>query len=426
MKAMQNSNTGWLGEIPYSWKLSKISSIYELRNTKVSDYDYAPLSVTMQGILPQLESAAKTNAHDDRKLVKKGDFVINSRSDRRGSCGVSSYDGSVSLINTVMKPRDEMNPDYYNWLFHTTQFADEFFRWGHGIVADLWTTNWQDMKHIDIPVPSLDEQKIIAEYLNIIIPELDALYSDISNQILTLEEYKKSVITKAVTKGLNPDVVMKDSGIEGVGEIPEHWEIKRAKYICDSLTKGNGITKENVKEDGDIQCVRYGEIYSKYEGSFYKCYSLTNLECISSPKKIYKGDILFAGTGELIEEIGKNVVYMGENPCLAGGDIVVMKHSQNPIFFNYALNSTYSQMQKSRGKAKLKVVHISATDIGNILVALPPITEQEQIALYLEKRCSEINETIKDKQQQLEILEQYKKSLIYEYVTGKKEVPANE
>ena len=104
MAEMKDSGTTWLGMIPKDWELSKISSIYELRMQKVSDKDYPPLSVTMNGIVPQLASAAKTNAHDDRKLVKKGDFAINSRSDRRGSCGVSEYDGSVSLINTVMKP----------------------------------------------------------------------------------------------------------------------------------------------------------------------------------------------------------------------------------------------------------------------------------------------------------------------------------
>ena len=186
MAEMKDSGTAWLGMIPKDWELSKISSIYELRTQKVSDKDYPPLSVTMNGIVPQLDSAAKTNAHDDRKLVKKGDFAINSRSDRRGSCGVSEYDGSVSLINTVMKPRDEMNPDYYNWLFHTIQFADEFYKWGHGIVDDLWTTNWQDMKHIDIPVPTLDEQKVIADYLNKAIPEIDALHTDIEKQIETL------------------------------------------------------------------------------------------------------------------------------------------------------------------------------------------------------------------------------------------------
>ena len=422
MAEMKDSGVAWLGDIQNNWKLSKISNIYELRIQKVSDKDYPPLSVTMNGIVPQLDSAAKTNAHDDRKLVKKGDFVINSRSDRRGSCGVSGSDGSVSLINTVMKPREEMNSDYYNWLFHTVQFADEFYKWGHGIVDDLWTTNWQNMKHIDIPVPALTVQKKIADYLNKRIPEIDVLHSDIKQQIETLEEYKKSIITEAVTKGLNPNAEMKDSGIEGIGLIPANWKIKRAKYIADSLSKGYGITKEDVLEDGNIQCVRYGDIYSKYDSTLVKCVSMTNAERISSPKYIAKGDILFAGTGELVEEIGKNVVYMGDEPCLAGGDIVVMEHSENPIFLNYAMNSLYSQQQKSKGKAKLKVVHISATDIGNILVVLPPINEQKEIAKLLDIKCSEINKAIADKKQQLETLIQYKKSLIYEYVTGKKEV----
>ena len=121
----KNSGSQWLGNIPSSWETGVIGSLYALRNTKVSDEDYPPLSVTMRGVLPQLDKVAKTDAHDARKLVLKGDFAINSRSDRRGSCGISDYDGSVSLINTVLVPRGKMNPQYYNWLFHTVQFADE-------------------------------------------------------------------------------------------------------------------------------------------------------------------------------------------------------------------------------------------------------------------------------------------------------------
>ena len=116
MREIKNSKQKWLGDIPENWELSTINSLYSLRNEKVSDRDYPPLSVTMKGIVPQLETAAKTDAHDDRKLVKKGDFAINSRSDRRGSCGISDYDGSVSLINTILEPRDEMIPEYYEWL----------------------------------------------------------------------------------------------------------------------------------------------------------------------------------------------------------------------------------------------------------------------------------------------------------------------
>ena len=146
----KDSGIEWIGRIPETWEVTKLNTLYTQRIEKVSDKDYPPLSVTMQGILPQLENAAKTNNGDDRKLVRVGDFAINSRSDRRGSCGISPYEGSVSLINTILKPRNEMNPRYYNWLFHSSLFSDEFYKWGHGIVDDLWTTGWQDMKKISI------------------------------------------------------------------------------------------------------------------------------------------------------------------------------------------------------------------------------------------------------------------------------------
>lgn len=189
----------WIKFIPEHWNVARIGSVYKNRNVKVSDKDYPPLSVTMQGIVPQLESAAKTDAHDDRKLVCKGDFAINSRSDRRGSCGISPMDGSISLINTVLCPLHNMNPKYFNWLFHTVEFADEFYKWGHGIVDDLWTTNWQDMKNILIPQPPLDEQAEIAEFLDNKCAEIDSIISDKKVILETLEEYKKSIIYEYVT-----------------------------------------------------------------------------------------------------------------------------------------------------------------------------------------------------------------------------------
>ena len=196
---MKDSGLEWLGEIPDKWRLSRIGSVYELRNLKVSDKDYIPLSVTKKGVVPQLETAAKTNAHDDRKLVKKGDFVINSRSDRRGSCGISSYEGSVSLINTILAPLGEMNPRYYDWLFHTMQFGDEFYKWGHGIVDDLWTTNWWDMKKITIPVPDLEKQEKIASFLDEKCAEIDSIIETKKEQLTILDEYKKAIIYEYVT-----------------------------------------------------------------------------------------------------------------------------------------------------------------------------------------------------------------------------------
>ena len=202
MREMKDSGIEWIGAIPQDWQLSKIGSLYTQRNEKVSDKDYQPLSVTMQGILPQLATAAKTDDGDNRKLVRVGDFAINSRSDRRGSCGISPLDGSVSLINIILTPRTAMHPVYYNWLFHTTLFADEFYKWGHGIVADLWTTRWQEMKSITVPVPEYAEQEHIAAFLDAECAEIDAVLEKTRASIEEYKKLKQAVITQTVTKGI--------------------------------------------------------------------------------------------------------------------------------------------------------------------------------------------------------------------------------
>jgi len=204
---MKHSGYEWLGYIPSHWTCTKIGALYKVRNQKVSDKDFPPLSVTMKGILPQLETAAKTNDGDNRKLVRRGDFAINSRSDRRGSCGISDYDGSVSLINTVLTPTGQMNARYYNWLFHTIQFADEFYRCGHGIVDDLWTTTWQEMKKIVIPTPSLDEQELIANYLDVRVAEIESCICEKKKEIEAFEAYKKSIIFEYVTGKKEVDTI---------------------------------------------------------------------------------------------------------------------------------------------------------------------------------------------------------------------------
>ena len=137
---MKDSGIEWIGDVPQHWNLQKIATLYKVRNQKVSDKDFPPLSVTMKGIVPQLETAAKTNDGDNRKLVRVGDFAINSRSDRRGSCGISSYDGSVSLINTVLTPKGEMNPKYYEKRMgaNTSSMVPRVFKTN---VGDIFTTN---------------------------------------------------------------------------------------------------------------------------------------------------------------------------------------------------------------------------------------------------------------------------------------------
>ena len=440
MREVKDSGIQWLREYPANWNLIKIKYCLKERvekNNPVRTTDILSLTAK-QGVIPfdQKEGGGNKPKEDVSayRLAYPGDIVMNSMNILSGSVGLSNYFGCVSPVYYMLRPIDKSEDvRFYNYIFQSTVFQRSLYGLGNGILikesgnGKLNTIRTRipidKFGGLFIPVAPIQEQKSIANFLDAKCTEIDALAADIQAQIETLEQYKRSIITEVVTKGLNQNVQMKDSGIECIGDIPSDWKIKRVKHIASSLSKGNGITREDVKEDGNIQCIRYGEIYSKYENSFKECISYTNLESIESPKFATYGDILFAATGELIEEIGKNIVYLGTSPCLVGGDIIMMRHNQNPSFLNYALNSNYAQMQKSRGKAKLKVVHISASDIGNIRLALPPIREQEAISNFLDIKCSEINEIVMKRKEQLEVLNEYKKSLIYEYVTGKKEVP---
>lgn len=198
---MKDSGIEWIGEIPESWKTYKIGSLFKCRNEKVSDTDYSPLSVSKGGVVPQMENVAKTDAGDNRKLVLKNDFVINSRSDRKQSCGVSPFDGSVSLINTVLyaENQETILPSYANIAMKNCGFAEEFYRWGHGIVADLWTTRWQEMKSIVLPLPIVEQQKKIVDYLENKLAQVDDLIATKQEKIEKLQEYKKSLIYEYVT-----------------------------------------------------------------------------------------------------------------------------------------------------------------------------------------------------------------------------------
>lgn len=198
---MKDSGVEWIGNIASNFQVYKIGSLFACRNEKVSDTEYPPLSVSKGGIVPQIGTVAKSDAIDNRKKVLVSDFVINSRSDRKQSCGLSKLNGSVSLINIVLKILrwDILSSDYTHYLLKNYCFAEEFYRWGHGIVADLWTTSWEEMKNISIPVPSIFEQQQIADYLDKKCSEIDKLISIKQAKIEKLNEYKKSLIYEYVT-----------------------------------------------------------------------------------------------------------------------------------------------------------------------------------------------------------------------------------
>lgn len=196
---MKDSGIPWIGMIPEHWEVSKINSLFTERRQKVSDKDYQPLSVSKFGVTPQLDSAVKTDNGDNRKLVLTGDFVVNSRSDRKGACGISPLDGSVSLINIVLKPRHIINGKYFHYLSRSNNYIEEFYRLGRGIVADLWTTRFSEMKNLMIPLPSLEEQKEIALFIEKESAKINSLISNLQSEISYIKEYKQRLIADCVT-----------------------------------------------------------------------------------------------------------------------------------------------------------------------------------------------------------------------------------
>ena len=416
MRMMKESGIEWIGEIPEKWGIESIGRHFENRNEKVSDYDYAPLSVTKSGVVPQLDEVAKSNAHEDRKLVRRGDFVINSRSDRKQSCGLSSYDGSVSLINLVLVPHGEIDSLYSSYLFNNYGFAEEFYRWGAGIVADLWSTKWDLMRRINVPVPPIAEQKKIADFLDGKCAEIDELVQTEEKMIEELKAYKQSVITEAVTKGLNPSAPMKDSGIEWIGKIPASWEVGRMKYVADINAPCKDVKQYERISYAPMECIKRG---------WMECQEISPLESSSGLTTFEESDIVMAKV----------------TPCFENGNIAVAKDLINGValgsselfvfrartvltewLFYFLQNSKFTDLAKSTMVGTGGLKRVSPKFVSNYQMGVPSLDEQKQIADYLDEKCAKIDEIIALRTEQINQLKEYKKSLIYEYVTGKKEV----
>ena len=414
---MKDSGADWIGKIPATWDISKIGTLYTQRNERVSDRDYPPLSVTMKGILPQLATAAKTDDGDNRKLVRVGDFAINSRSDRRGSCGISPYDGSVSLINTILIPRKKMHPGYYDWLFHTTLFADEFYKWGHGIVDDLWTTRWQEMKRILVPVPPYETQSTIAAYLDTQCAKIDEIIAQAKASIENYKQWKASIIYEAVTKGLDPNVEMKDSGITWIGKIPAHWDYQKV-FRCFNVI-GSGTTPKSLDDDyysGEIPWLQSGDINGWYVEETSKHITTEALNTFSA-LKIYEAPfIAVAMYGASIA----NTSIVSLDACTNQACCVLSEPAEKIEFeyiFYAILASKEELLLSARGGTQ---PNISQEIIRQLKLPIPPPKEQQRIITYLHKKVTEIDHLIGEKQSLIDDLESYKKSLIYEVVTGKR------
>ncbi len=404
-RELVDSNIKWLGKIPNNWGIKPLGTYLKERKEKVSDYDFEPLSVTKNGIVLQLENAAKSDAHDDRKKVCKGDFVINSRSDRKQSCGLSEFEGSVSLINIVLENKNYY-PRYLKYLLDNNMFAEEFYRNGHGIVADLWTTKYDEMRKIMLPIPSKDEQIKIANYLDKKVALIDETIANNRKEIELLEEYKKSSINNELDN--------------------ENWRKVRIKNT--SYLKGRigwqGLTTSDYRDEGAYLIT--GTDFENGTINWDKCVHISE-ERYEEDRNIHikDGDLLITKDGT----IGKLAIIdkLLDKTTLNSGVMLIRSNNDSICYDNnylyYVLKSDiFWDWYESNQKGNSTIRHLYQEQFYNFKYPLPELNIQRKIAKNLDKKTSNINKVIKYRHQIIEKLEEYKKSLIYEAVTGKIEV----
>jgi len=411
----------WLGDVPEHWTLKRLGHYFEERRERASDTEFEPLSVTKNGIVPRLESAAKTQDGDNRKKVLAGDFVINSRSDRKGSSGLSPLDGSVSLICTVLIPAGLHGP-YIHHLFRSELFQEEYYRWGKGIVADLWSTNFSDMKNIVLGVPSEEEQTQIARVLDHETARIDALIEEQQRLIELLKEKRQAVISHAVTKGLDPTVSMKESGVEWLGEVPAHWELTRVGWQC---IVGNGCTpaRDNLDywEDGHYPWLNSSKVnLARVIDADQFVTSKALKECALPIVK--PGCVLMAITGE-----GKTrgMVTITEIEATINQHVAFIEPRGGRLLAAYLhdwLSANYSRIRHDSADWGSTKAAITCADIRAYPLPLPPKEEQEAICQFVGSKSALFDGLMSSAEENVGLLQERRSALISAAVTGKIDV----
>ena len=414
----------WPNQIPVDWVLAKIASVFTERKETVSDKDFEPLSVTKEGIVPQLDTAAKTDNGDNRKKVLVGDFVINSRSDRKGSSGLSKYDGSVSVINTVLQPlQDKVGGKYIEYLLKNYFFQEEFYRYGKGIVDDLWSTKYSNMKGIPIPLPPLPEQRQIAAFLDHKCALIDTFIQKKTRLIELLKEQKQAIINKAVTKGIDPNVRLKPSGVEWLGDIPEGWEVKKLKYLCSVISKGTTPSTEG--KDFASSGIRFlkGENIFEGEINLQPEFFIDN-ETHEALKRsqLRENDILIVIAGATIGKIGivtKEILPANTNQAVC---FLRLRDVKNLEYLHLLLQSDFIQRLVRFEAVQAAQPNLAMGVLGNFCIPIAPYEVQIVIVKSIASEIELTHSTINKVQKELTLLQEYKTTLIAEAVTGKIDV----
>lgn len=433
-REMKDSGIAWVGNMPKEWETVPAKSMFMQRNDKGNKYVLQLLSPTQKfGVIPQSLYEEKTGQNavkldektnlSDLKTVHKGDYCISLRS-FQGGFELSDYEGVVSPAYQVFYPIKAISQRYYKHLFKTQRFIDEM---------NSYTMSLRDGKNIAfadfgksyIPVPPLSEQKRIGNYLDFKCSQIDRLSDNIKQQIEELGEYKKALITQAVTKGLDPDVEMKDSGIEWIETIPMGWNLVKHKYFTSKI--GSGKTPRGGAEtytDKGPLFIRSQNVYDTGLITQGISHITPEVEATMLSTRVRHNDLLLNITGG---SIGRCAIYKLNNVIAnVNQHVSIIRINSFPVlpeYLHYFWISNYGSLVIGLAQKGTDREGMPAEAIKEVPVPLPPYEEQKNIANYLDSKCSKIDSIIKTKNELLKTIQDYKKSLIYDYVTGKREVP---
>ena len=415
MRATKDSGIAWIGDIPGCWEIDKLK--YHLkRNEPKNPGEVVVLSLYRElGVIPKDSRDDNHNVTSEDtskyKYVRPGNFVINKMKAWQGSVAVSEYEGIVSPAYFVYEFTDaSFFKRYFHYLLRSC-YKDEFMRLSGGIRVGQWDLPAEALENTPVLIPPMDKQQRIADFLDAKCAEIDALTADIQAQIDTLEQYKRSIITETVTKGLNQNAEMKDSGIEWVGQMPMSWSTVPNKYLMYKIKSicpiYNGENILSLTTNGVIirDLNGGGKMPTSFDG-YQKIVPGNLLMCL------FDIDVTPRCIG-LIKDFGLT------SPAYS--QFAMKNGAYAPYYYYYYLMVDYTK--ELLHMAKNLRHSLTEDQLGAIKAPRPPYDEQIQIAEYLDNKCSEINQVIADKNNQLTTLDKYKKSLIFEYITGKKEVP---
>ena len=416
---MRDSGIPWIGEVPEGWGVNKIK--YHLTRNEIKNKpDKQVLSVYRDyGVIPKDSRDDNHNVTSEDtskyKYVQKGDLVINKMKAWQGSLGVSEYEGIVSPAYYIYKFHDNcFEGKFFHYLIRGC-YKDEFRRISGGIREGQWDLSAEKFENTMIIIPPVQEQHHIADFLDSKCSEIDTLIENLRARMESAKEYKKAVITEAVTKGLDKDAKMKDSGVEWIGEIPEGWKVVRFKHIAsiksnlvqpDKYMKYPQIAPDNIEKD---------------TGRLLSHQTVEESGIISGNHLFYHGQILYS---KIRPNLNKLTIAPFDGLCSA--DMYPIETKLPTIFMVYSMLSTYFVSQVSLIiQDRVKMPKINQEELGEIKVVVPSQQEMLTIADYLDSKCSEIDTLLQNYDEQITVLEEYKKSLIYEYVTGKKILASN-